>query len=271
MKKPVELEVLSIENGSGEASRANTSKLTQLRQADSIPWEGIPVVADQGDRERRRNRRYKVPKIAFRIRIQRALNSAVDLIYQSTLVKVVFGVIPVVSIALIYYVLFHRVELIESDYSAFSELGRVETKLLKIREVWSQEKMSSIAQSVQSVDQRRVFVDYRGLAQWLAEKGEFAEQLDLEFTYTLQPGSLSSIENMLEVPIEVVITTSEESSDQTYLHFLEFMRHMVSSLWYVEIVEATIESEGGGANRMVVMLRVWVHGTVEKHVKIAQQ
>ncbi len=253
-----------------EVSGEKKPRIEELRLVDVPPWDGVAVAADQGDRERRRNRRYKVPRIALRIRIQRLLNSAVDKIYQYRMAQITFVVLVIGSISLIWFFLGHRVDVIRDNYVEFSELGKLETELLQIREVWSQDKMSSIAERVQTADRRRVFVDYRGLAQWLREKDEFADKLDLSFAYTLQSGAPSSIENMLEVPIEVVITTREESADQTYLYFLEFMRYLVSSLWYVEIVGATIESEGQGANRMVVTLRVWVHGTVRENVETSQ-
>ncbi len=264
-----ELELLPAEDDFA-ATNPQKPRVDELRTAESVPWDGLPEAADQGDYERRRSRRYTLPKIAFRIRVQRILNAAVDEIFASRIARLIFAAVPLISVGLIYFFLGHRMDLIEHTYVEFSELGQVETELLRIREVWSQEEMRSLAESVQNADQRRVFVDYRGLAQWLREKSEFAEQIDLVFSYTLQAGKASSIENMLEVPIEVVITTNEASADQTYLHFLEFMRYMVSSMWYVEIVEAAIESEGGGARQMTVMLRVWVHGTVRDSVETIQ-
>ncbi len=123
--------------------------------------------------------------------------------------------------------------------------------------------MQQIADSVQNTDKRRVFSDYQGLAIWLREKGAYAEQLGIGFAYTLGTGTTSRLDDMLELPIEIVLTRLPKSTDSSYLSMLEFLRRAVSTLYYVEIVEAGLESEGLGVTRTVATLRVWVHGKVK--------
>ncbi len=242
-------------------------KLMELKLADDVPWDGVPETEAQTDYERRRRGRRGAPKTALRIRIQRLLNAIVYKIYARRSYQAAFVLITLAAIGLIWYSATFRIQVIDEMFTDFSALGELETELLAIKEVWSAEQMQAIEDSVQNADQRRVFVDYRGLAVWLREKSIYAEQLGLNFAYTLGEGSPSRIEDMLEVPIELVLSGSEDAT-QTYLHVLEFLRRLVSTLYYVEIVEASLEGEGSGASRVTATLRVWVHATVNVDGKI---
>ncbi|MEL7537086.1 MAG: hypothetical protein AAFZ58_03100 [Pseudomonadota bacterium] len=239
-------------------------QLLELKLSDDVPWEGVQETEAQTDYERRRGTRRTAPKTAMRIRVQRMLNAVVYRIYANRFYQVGFIAITVAAIALIWYSATFRIHLIDEMVTDFAVLGELQSELLAIKEVWSAEQMETIADSVENADKRRVFVDYRGLAVWLREKSVYAEQLGLGFSYTLGSGQASRIEDMLEVPIELTLTGAEgtQESSQTYLHVLEFMRRLVSTLYYVEIVEASLEGEGDGAKTVTALLRVWVHATV---------
>ncbi|MEM7082034.1 MAG: hypothetical protein AAF465_04830 [Pseudomonadota bacterium] len=257
-------ELLELEDLTDIAAEAAARKhrVEELRVADQVPWEGVEESPDQTAFERRQSERRDDLRISWQIRVQRFLNNMVDHIVTKRWAQVALVGWTVLCIATIAFYLLFRIEAMDSSLEEFSELGIVETELIRRREAWSEEEMKELAETVESTDRRRVFVDYRGIANWLREKSAFAEQIDLDFSYTMDTGSASSIENMLEVPIQVVITAMDNSEEQTFLHFLEFMRYLASSPWYVEIVESTIESEGEGATKLTVMLRVWVHGKV---------
>lgn len=236
--------------------------LMELQLADELPWKDLPEADAQSDYERRKQRRYQSPKTAFRIRIQRFLNAIVYRIYASRLWQVGFALVSIVSLALIWFSATQRIQHIDDTYADLTSLGQVETELLKIREIWSAEKMQSIADNVLNADKRRVFTDFQGLAIWLRQKGQYADQLGLRFSYSLGEGRSSRIDDMLELPIKVVLTTKEAQDDQTYLRMLEFLRKAVSTLYYAEIVAASLESKGEGVTQTVATLRVWVHATV---------
>lgn len=235
----------------------------ELQLADEVPWKDLPEADAQSDYERRKVRRYKNPKTAFRIRVQRFLNAIVYRIYASRGWQVGFAMVSIASLALIWFSATQRIQKIDDVYTDLTALGQVETELLKIREIWSAEKMQSIADNVENADKRRVFTDFQGLANWLRQKREYADQLGLSFSYSLGEGRSSRIDDMLELPIKIVLTTKEAQNDRTYLRMLEFLRKAVSTLYYVEIVEAALESKGEGVTQTVAMLRVWVHATVK--------
>lgn len=235
----------------------------ELQVAGELPWRDLPEVDAQSDYERRGTQRYVMPKTAIRIRVQRFLNTIVYSIYQERRYKVVFALVSILSIALIWYSATFRIQKIDNAYTDLSELGSVETELLQIKEIWSAENMQQIADNVQNADKRRVFGDYQGLAIWLREKGVYAEQLGLGFSYSLGDGVPSKIDDMLELPIEIALTTQPDGDNSSYLSMLEFLRRTVSTLYYVEIVEAALESKGSGVTRTVATLRVWVHGKVK--------
>ena len=236
----------------------------ELTLADDVPWEGVPETDAQSDFERRKGARRTAPKTALRIRIQRVLNAIVYRILANRVYQFGFIGITVAALALFTYTATFRMDRIDAAVTDFAILGQLQSELLAIKEVWSAEKMESLESSVQRADQRRVFVDYRGLADWLREKSIYAEQLGLNFSYTLGSVQASRIEDMVEVPIELTLGRSETSGDasQTYLHVLEFLRRLVSTLYYVEIVEATLAGDGDGATSVTALLRVWVHATV---------
>lgn len=236
--------------------------LIELQLSDEVPWKDVAETEAQTDYERRSTRRYKAPKTAFRIRVQRFLNAIVYRIYASRLWQVGFAMVALISVAMIWFSATQRIKLIDDTYTDLMEIGKLETDLLQIRQVWSAEKMQEIADNVRNADKRRVFTDFQGLAIWLRQKGEYAEQLGLSFAYSLGEGRSSRIDDMLELPIEVVLTTSDAQDEQTYLRMLEFLRKTVSTLFYVEIVEASLESQGEGVTKTQAVLRVWVHGTV---------
>ncbi|MEM8548403.1 MAG: hypothetical protein AAGF46_09610, partial [Pseudomonadota bacterium] len=200
-----------------------------------------------------------VPHQAPIVRVQRWINRLVIRIIVSRAYQASFASLVLASLALLFWSLNYRVSHISDNTLALAELGQVETEMLRVRQIWSEEKMASIEEKVQSADARRVFLDYRSLAEWLRQKSAYAEQLELTFTYTLREGRPSSIDNMLEIPIEVELRGGE--AGDVYLRTLEFLKFMVSTIWYVEIIETSLKGDGSGAQSAKALLRVWVHTT----------
>jgi len=234
----------------------------ELQVVDELPWQDIPEAEAQSDYERRKTCRYQNPKTAFRIHVQRFLNGIVYRIYASRNWRIGFALLSISSLGLLWFSATQRIDLIDEVYTDQIALGQVETELLRVREVWSVEKMQQVADNVRDADERRVFGDFHGLAVWLRQKSQYADQLGLGFSYTLGEGRSSRIDDMLELPVEITLTVKDGDQEQTYLRMLEFLRKTVSTLYYAEIVEAALESEGEGVTRTVATLRVWVHGTV---------
>ncbi len=234
----------------------------ELQIADELPWRNLPETSAQTDYERRKTQRYAIPKTALRIRVQRFLNGIVYRIYSDRNFAIAFTLVAVLSLAAIWFSATFRIHKIDQAYTDLGSLGAVQTELLQIKEIWSAEKMEQLADNVANADERRVFSDYQGLAVWLREKGVYADQLGLAFSYSLGEGVPSRIDDMLELPIEIVLITQTGESEPAYLRMLEFLRRTVSTAYYVEIVDAALESEGSGVNRTVATLRVWVHGKV---------
>lgn len=235
----------------------------ELQLVDQLPWKDLPETEAQTDYERRQGSRYENPKTAFRIHVQRFLNAIVYRIYANRRWQAGFAAISMFSLGLLWFSATQRIDLIDEVYTDQIALGQVETELLRVRELWSADKMLQIADNVRNADERRVFGDFQGLAVWLRQKNQYADQLGLSFSYSLGEGRSSRIDDMLELPVEVVLTVNEGEQEQTYLRMLEFLRKTVSTLYYAEIVEAALESEGDGVTRTVATLRVWVHGTVQ--------
>lgn len=245
---------------------------TQALPEKTTPEKPMTLLpeANQDNYERRNNNRKPPPKIAQRIVIQRMLNTIVYKIYGHRICQFLFLGIILGSVFTLWYSIEHRAKLINTTYSEFSIIGELESEILALNQVWSVEQMSEITDLVASVDSRRVFSDYRSLASWLTQKGDYAAQLDLNLSYTLGEGQSGKIDNMLEVPIYVSIKPADSSSDQLYLQILEFMRKMVSTGWYVDIQEAGMESNGDQAGGMTALLRVWVHGDTPADNRTAQ-
>lgn len=221
----------------------------------------LQILEEPDNDERRNIDRYEGPKKAGMLRLQRFIDGIVYRLYINRLYQVSFVLITVVSLAVLFFSLRYRVDHIDDNIVALAELGRIETQLLTVRENWSQDKMQQISDKVQNADTRRVFVDYRSLAIWLREKGVYADQLGLQFAYVLGDGQASEIEDMLELPIDITLRGSA-TVDDVYLRALEFLKRVVGTAWYVEIVEASLKGSGSGAQSVNATLRVWVHSSV---------
>ncbi|MEL6869513.1 MAG: hypothetical protein AAFO81_06910 [Pseudomonadota bacterium] len=226
-----------------------------------LPVPELEIVSEQTDFERREQPREAIPEKSAWVRLQAFFNRIVYRIYVSTYHQIGFVLITLLSIGLLFYSLRYRVVHIDDNIVAMAELGQVETQLLALRADWSSEKMQALKDKVQNADTRRVFVDYRSLAIWLREKGTYAAQLGLEFSYVLGETSASEIEDMLQVPIQVSLRGTQDQSE-VYLRALEFLKRVVGTAWYVEIVDASLEGDGRGAEAVKATLRVWVHTSV---------
>lgn len=240
----------------------STDTLTPKPDVNDHPeWMGLPE-ANQYDFDRRLRNRKQPPKTSYPIKIQRFLNSIVYKIYGSRYYQALYVFVTATALALIYYSVNERAHLLEEAYLDLSTQGQLETEILKINQEWSQERMQEIRQGIASADRRRVFADYQSLANWLREKNAYAKQVNLGFSYTLGEGQAANIDNTLEIPVSITLAPITESNSQSYFQMMEFARHMVSTLWYVDIQEASVESTGAGVTKMTTKISVWVHGMV---------
>ncbi|MEM8982950.1 MAG: hypothetical protein AAGC71_07990 [Pseudomonadota bacterium] len=235
--------------------------LFELEPNIDTPWEGVEEPTAQTDFERRKGRRRSPPKTGISIRVQRWLNTLVYKIHGSRKYQIIFAAVPLAALALITFSATVRINEIDGIVADTVTLGELEAEIAALRAEWPESALQAIHDRLLNADQRRVFADYRGLAAWITEKDRFAEQLGLEFSYRLGEERASSIDNMNEVPIELTLAGSE-TSNQTYLHVLEFLRRLLNTPYYVEIIETSLIGAGDGAKSVNAVLRVWVHTEV---------
>lgn len=221
--------------------------------------EGQAVNADRLDESIDSTKSYRV---SWRVQLQRALNRIAYRVYRNRWLQAAWAAIVVACAAVIVFELTSRIDHIEDNLALAAEVGQLDTELLNISQKWSLEEMKALEQSVARADTRRVFLDFRTLAVWLREKAVFAEQLDLEFAYSLGGSEPSQIDDMYEVPVLVTLS-STAGNGEAYLRTLEFLKRVVSTPFYVEITEATLKGEGRGARELKATLRVWVHSSVK--------
>lgn len=261
-KPPKTLKQVGESNQSAETEWLSSIGDNQDTANGSAEWALAPE-ANQENFDRRSRTRKKPPKTSYRIQVQRFLNSIVYKIHASRLFQFLFVVITAAAVALIWYSATHRAVLIEEAHDQLVVQGQLETEILGIRQIWSEDKMNEISQGVASADQRRVFSDYHSLATWLGENSTYANQLYLDFSYTLGEGTYAQIDNTLEIPISVILKPDNTNPQQTYFQMMEFARHMVSSPWYVDIQEASVESRGAGITELKAQISVWVRRKVK--------
>lgn len=237
------------------------AKLKQEFVAKREDWIPAPE-ANQENFDRRSRLRKKPPKTSYRIQVQRQLNSLVYVIHGSRGFQILLAVLTMTALGAIWYSATERVQLIHEAQANLASQGRLETQILQINREWSAERIEAIKQGIASADQRRVFADYQSLANWLKDKDSYATQVNLDFTYRLGEGLTANIDNTLEVPISISLSPSRES-ETAYFDMMDFTRHIVSTAWYVDVQEATLESDGMGAGKMTAEISVWVHGWVK--------
>ncbi|MEL7297750.1 MAG: hypothetical protein AAGJ86_08790 [Pseudomonadota bacterium] len=189
------------------------------------------------------------------------MNRFVYRVFVSRVYQAVIGSVLLLCLGLLAYSLTIRFDHIDDNLEVMAELGAVESELLALRNTWSGEAMQQLKDKVQRADQRRVFTDFQSLAIWLREKSRFADQLGLTFAYQLGEAKPAAIEDMLQVPISLNLK-GRPDTQELYLRALEFLKLIVSTAWYVEIIDARLEGNGISSQGVDATLRVWVHGSV---------
>ena len=214
--------------------------------------------ADPLQRRARPRRRPSSPRLL----IYRLMNGLVDRVQGSPLGMTCLVAILVGSLTVIWYSMTQRGGLISQGHEVVAERGRVGLHLEELRNKVSQRDLGVVMASVSQAESQ-VFADYQQLAQWLSDRHDYAENLSLNFRYTLGDAAPSQVKNMLEVPISIQVAVARESADIGYLRVLEFLKNVVDSRWHVEIISAAMVGEAAGVNEMRAKLKVWVHETAE--------
>jgi len=166
------------------------------------------------------------------------------------------------SITLLWFTAKYRIVQIDGLYSDLATRGQLETELMLKNREWSQERMEALSDSVQSADRRRVFLDYANLASWLSSERDVAAAMDLNFTYVLSKTQTSRMEHVDEVAVFISIKVPRTHDAKAYTDLMRFLREMIKTPWYVEIVEASIVGGERGASDLNAELRIWVHDRV---------
>lgn len=227
------------------------------------PWQDRQPVDGQTAVERRDEPREGLPpRTAKSANIQRLLNDLVRYISKSRLLQAVFVLVFAAAIALIWYTANHRVILIDGAYEAQAQRGLLETELLEKNRQWSAERMQALRDSVANADRRRVFLDYATLADWLRDERAVARAMGLEFAYTLTKHNTSRMAHVDEVTVTIRVTVPQSHDPSAYPDLMRFMREMIKTPWYVEIIDASIMSDRRGARELEAELRIWVHDKV---------
>lgn len=232
---------------------------------DNGPWRDLAPVEAQSDYERRRQSRDAPPHMAWRLSVQKGFNRLVARLTKSRAWKAGFAAVFITSLVLIWYTANHRIVLIDGVYSNLSIRGQLETELLEKNREWSAERMQALSESVANADRRRVFFDYATLADWLADERDVALAMDLDFHYTLAQTQSSRMAHVDEVALSIQIGVPESHPVGAYTDLMRFMREMIKTPWYVEIVDASISSNPRGASALEAELRIWVHDQVRAH------
>ncbi|MFK7888958.1 MAG: hypothetical protein AB8G16_19035 [Gammaproteobacteria bacterium] len=233
-----------------------------LSLTDNGPWRDLAPVAAQSDYERRRESRDNPPRMAWRLSLQKRFNILVGRLTKSRVWKAAFIAVFCLSLMLIWYTANYRIALIDGVYSDLTIRGQLETELLEKNREWSAERMAALSESVARADRRRVFFDYATLAQWLADEREVANAMALDFSYTLAQTQSSRMAHVDEVAVSIQISVPDTHAVGAYMDLMRFMREMIKTPWYVEIVDAAITSNPRGANGLEAELRIWVHDEV---------
>ncbi len=241
----------------------NTSR--PLPITDNGPWRDLAPVEAQSDYERRRKNRDAIPSMAWQLSVQKGFNRLVARLTKSRLWQAVFAAVFICSLLLIWYTANHRIVLIDGVYSNLAIRGQLETELLEKNREWSSERMQALSESVANADRRRVFSDYATLADWLAGERDVALAMDLDFRYTLAQTQSSRMAHVDEVALSIQVGVPESHPVGAYTDLMRFMREMIKTPWYVEIVDAAITSNPRGANALEAEMRIWVHDQIQAH------
>lgn len=251
---------LSLE---GDARLVDETGERSLSLTEDGPWTGRDPVEAQSDFERRAVARDNIPpRTTHSLSLQRGINQVVRQLSRSRILTALFTMFFAAALALIWYTANHRVILIDNAYTAQAERGQLETELLEKNRTWSSERMQTLRDSVANADRRRVFFDYATLADWLRDESRVAEAMSLEFAYTLAKTESSRMAHVDEVAVSIRVHVPMTHDDSAYPDLMRFLREMIKTPWYVEIIDASISSDDRGARDLEAQLRIWVHDKV---------
>lgn len=257
---PADRPALALED---DARLVDARGTRSLSLTDDGPWQDGQLAEGQTDFERRSDSREALPpKTAKSASIQRILNDTVRHISKSRLLQAAFALVFALAIALIWYTANYRVILIDGAYEAQARRGLLETELLEKNREWSNERMQTLRDSVANADRRRVFLDYATLADWLRDERNVARAMDLVFAYTLTKHDTSRMANVDEATVTIRVSVPQSHDPSAYPDLMRFLREMIKTPWYVEIVDASILSDRQGARELEAELRIWVHDKV---------
>ncbi|MEM9056449.1 MAG: hypothetical protein AAGD86_03170 [Pseudomonadota bacterium] len=260
MTAPADTPTLSLADDVRVVEPTGTQSLALTEKG---PWQAGAPVSAQGPYERRQSDRDALPpRTAKNASIQRFLNDSVRRISKSRPLQAVFALAFVGAIALLWYTANHRLLLIEGTYEAQARRGQLETELLEKNREWSEERMQALRDSVANADRRRVFLDYATLADWLRAERSVARAMELDFAYTLTTHDTSRMPNVDEVTVTIRVHVPTQHEASAYPDLMRFLREMIRTPWYVEIMDASINSDSRGARDLEARLRIWVHDKV---------
>lgn len=239
------------------------TKELRLPITENGPWQDLEPSVVQSKYERRDSDREVVVKMGFRVIMQKHINELVRRLSKSRAWQAAFVCTLVSSVTLIWFTATYRFVLLDGVYEDLALRGQLETELFSKNREWSEERMKALGESVRRADQRRVFLDYSTLASWLTDERDVAAAMDLEFSYVLEKTQTSRMAHVDEVVANILVKVPDSHDSLAYIDLMRFLREMIKTPWYVEIVDSTIDGGERGATQLNAQLRIWVHDRVD--------
>ncbi|MEM6640996.1 MAG: hypothetical protein AAF610_13970 [Pseudomonadota bacterium] len=237
-----------------------------LPMTEDGPWQDGELADGQEDYERRQvSNDRSPPPDAKGAAAPRLVNGFVQKLRKSRPMQGGMVVATLVAFALIYYTATERMMLIDGAFEQEVRRGELETELMTKNRVWSDERIQSLRDNIESADRRRVFLDYATLADWLRGERDIAESLGLEFQYKLNNHDTSRMANVDEVTVTVEVNVPSSHDPVVFMDLMQFVRALVTTPWYLEFVGAELVGDGDSATKLTAELRLWVHDKVNDH------
>lgn len=170
---------------------------------------------------------------------------------------VVFLLICAACVGFIVWNMTARFDAFDTTYELITERVALEQQFDELTEHYSGDELRTLLDKISSAE-NTIFSDYASLAAWLAEQAQVARDEALILTYVMHETVAAQIKDVGEVPISLKVRPKEGHDGDTYFRMLNFLRKMVGTHWHLEIIDASIASDGQSVTTLDTTVHVWV-------------
>ena len=233
------------------------SEQLQLEKIPDLDFEFDFFGEEEVIPERRNKERFRPEFQGINGFLRTVTDNIVNRVNSSRIGWVSLVSIIIMAVILLLWSLTFRLQHLGDNFELVSELSGRRSEFAELLAKLSHDDVMNIREKLSDAE-ISIFPGYGRLAEWLNQQANLAEQFGLDMRYTMAEKTDSYINNVVELPIEIHIRSSDSVLSHSYLHIMQFIKSMVDDQWHLEIVSAAMNGQGQGPSNLTTTIRVWV-------------